>query len=97
MTVYLIHFNQRIGNPDNRRAQASHYIGYAFDLHDRLARHAQGAGSHLMRAVKERGIDYQVVRTWHGGRRLERKLKDQKNAHRMCPVCLSLRLELDVQ
>lgn len=86
-TVYLIHFHRPIGNASNVRGQALHYMGWAWNLEDRLERHRVGRGSHLMRAVMQQGIGWDVVRTWNGDRSLERKLKNQKNASRLCPVC----------
>lgn len=86
-TVYLIHFDRPVGDLSNPRGKALHYLGYAANLDDRLSRHVQGQGSHLMAAVVKAGIPWRVVRTWRGGRRLERRLKNQKNAPRLCPVC----------
>jgi hypothetical protein len=42
----------------------------------------------MLAAANERGIAYDVVRTWPGGRDVERRLKRQRNAPRMCPTCL---------
>jgi predicted GIY-YIG superfamily endonuclease len=87
-TIYLIHFDEPIGNRENRRGQAQHYIGYAVDLAERLAEHANGDGARIMAAViMDYGIGWQVVRTWKGGRKDERKLKNRKQARRFCPVC----------
>ena len=86
-TVYLIHFDRPLGNLDNPRGQAQHYLGYTEDLPARLEAHRSGNGARLMEVVAERGIGWQVVRTWAGDRGLERKLKDRHNAPRLCPVC----------
>ena len=53
-----------------------HYIGYTSkdDVEERFVRH-------------KAGIDFQVVRTWEGGYELERKLKNRKNAKKLCPIC----------
>jgi len=67
---------------------AQHYIGYTDDLEQRLASHRNGDGAAIMAAVAERGITWEVVRTWEGNRELERKLKNLKAAPRLlCPVC----------
>jgi predicted GIY-YIG superfamily endonuclease len=80
-TVYLIHF-------DRPYHHARHYIGYTEDVDARLARHHAGNGAKLLAAVRRAGIGYEMVRTWEGvGRDFERKLKNQKNAPRLCPVC----------
>ena len=93
MAVYLIHFDRPLGNPDNPRGQAQHYIGYADDLERRLAQHRSGNGSALMAAVTRAGIGWQVARTWpDGDRTLERRLKRMKAAPRLlCPICRELR------
>lgn len=33
------------------------------------------------------GINYEVVRTWSGNRKLERKLKNRKKSSILCPIC----------
>lgn len=86
-TVYLIHFDQKIGNPDNSLAMACHYLGYTSNLKTRLLRHKEGRGAKIMSFLFQQGIGWKVVRTWCGGRKLERALKNQRNAPRLCPVC----------
>jgi hypothetical protein len=83
--VYLIHFSKRY--PGGKQPQ--HYVGYADDekFEQRQERHKKGGGSRLLRAVNFAGIDYQVVRTWAGGRNEERRLKDQHHHERYCPIC----------
>jgi len=85
--VYLIHFNQPIGNKNNPRGQAQHYIGYTDDVPRRLAEHQSGQGAAILRACNEQAIPYSVVRTWDGDRKLERQLKNKKKARAFCPVC----------
>ena len=80
MPVYLIHFAKRYRH-------AGHYLGSADDLEARLARHAAGQGARLMAVVKEAGIEWELARTWPGGRARERQLKRQGDAARMCPLC----------
>ncbi|MBC8264184.1 MAG: GIY-YIG nuclease family protein [Anaerolineales bacterium] len=87
MSVYLIHFERPIGNLSNPRGQAQHYIGYARDLGARVKAHRSGNGSKIMAAVTQAGVAWEIVRTWEGGRELERQLKRQKNAPRFCPIC----------
>ncbi|WP_205704062.1 hypothetical protein [Candidatus Chloroploca sp. Khr17] len=87
MIVYLLHFETPLGNPDNPRAMASHYIGWAHDLAGRMRDHRSGHGAALTRAANERGISYQVVATWPGDRALERWIKLRKCAPRLCPIC----------
>ena len=83
MQVYLIHFDQ----PVNPARPARHYLGSARNLDARLSEHRAGIGARLMAVVKERGIGWQLARTWNGDRATERRLKRRKNAPRLCPVC----------
>ena len=85
--VYLIHLDKPL-------CHARHYLGYTAleSVNDRLARHKRGDGAKMLRAANEQGIAYQIVRTWtcttiQEAKELERRLKHQKNAGRLCPVC----------
>jgi len=81
MPVYLIHLDKPIGH-------ARHYLGYADDVTERLARHRQGRGGRLLKVAVSRGIGFDVVRVWpDGDRALERRLKRLKNGPGLCPVC----------
>lgn len=86
-TVYLIHFDRPIGNPNNTRGQAQHYIGWTECLADRLLAHFKGHGAAIMAFLSQSKIGWQVVRTWEGSRKLERQLKNRKQAKAFCPVC----------
>lgn len=87
MTVYLLHFSKPIGNPNNPRGQAQHYLGYTKDLERRLAEHRKGNGARLVEVFLENGVSFEVVRIWPGDRSIERKLKDLHNTPRLCPIC----------
>ena len=87
MTVYLLHFSEPIGNKDNVHGIAQHYLGSTDDLDARLEAHRSGNGSRLMEMVAERGVDWELVRTWPGGRTAERRLKSWHNSRRFCPIC----------
>lgn len=88
-TVYLLHLQDRLGNLDNPRAQAQHYIGYCesrrFD--SRMAEHSDGSGARMLAAARRRGIGFVVARTWKGTREDERALKNHKKARDFCPIC----------
>ena len=86
-TVYLIHFEQPIGDLSNPRGQARHYLGFATNLESRLAAHRAGNGARIMQVVAEQGISWEVARTWPGTRATERRLKNWHNGPRLCPVC----------
>jgi len=78
--VYLLHFNTRYHH-------AGHYLGSAEDLEARLARHQAGNGARLLEVITDAGITWTLARTWPGGRKEERKLKNQHNGPRLCPIC----------
>lgn len=79
--IYLLHFEKKLHH-------AGHYLGFCEDdLEARLDRHRKGQGARLLEVVVAAGIDFSVARTWKGDRHFERKLKNQKNARRLCPIC----------
>ena len=80
--VYLIHFAEPIGSEKHR---AQHYIGSTFDLELRMQQHAAGQGAKILEHLADNDIDFDVVRTWNGDRKLERQLKDRLNAALLCP------------
>jgi hypothetical protein len=84
--VYLICLERKLGSSHPRGA-AGHYLGTTIDLDRRLATHREGRGARMLAAANERGIAYDVVRTWPGGRDVERRIKRQRNAPRLCPAC----------
>lgn len=86
-TVYLIHFERPIGDLENPRGQARHYLGYTEDLEGRLQAHRSGNGARLMEVVSEMDIEWTVARTWPGDRALERRLKNRHNSPKLCPIC----------
>lgn len=78
--VYVLHF----GEPYHH---ARHYIGTTVDLERRIREHLSGQGSPLVKAVVDAGINVVVATTYNGGRKLERKMKNQHKASRFCPIC----------
>jgi len=82
-TVYLLHLEKPLS--ENHTSQ--HYIGYADRLKERIAHHESGTGARFTQVAIERNIGFTLVRKWHGDRSLERRLKNQKHAARLCPVC----------
>lgn len=84
MAVYLIHFDR----PISPKHTCQHYLGYAEDVEARIKAHRAGNGSRLCEVAAERGIGFRVVRIWpDGDRTFERKLKNRKNAPKLCPCC----------
>lgn len=89
--VYLLHFNEPLAHgvsPAGNPMTTQHYIGFTHDLVGRMLDHAEGRGARLMQVVAERGIDFKLARVWDGkGRPFERRVKNYKNAQKLCPVC----------
>lgn len=81
-TVYLIHF-------DALYRHCRHYIGFTeLTIEQRLERHKGSRGARLLRAVMQAGINFNIVRTWENKTiEFERKLKNQKNSKKFCPIC----------
>ncbi len=79
-TIYLIHF-------DRPYKQAKHYLGSTDNLAERIERHRSGNGARLIEVITAAGISWSVVRTWTGSRRIERRIKDRKEAPGLCPIC----------
>jgi predicted GIY-YIG superfamily endonuclease len=79
--VYLLHLNTPMHH-------ARHYLGYAADIDRRIQAHGTPTGARMLQVARERGITWQLARTWkHATRTDERHLKNQKNAPRLCPLC----------
>lgn len=79
--VYLLHIEPAY-------KQARHYTGYADDIDRRLNQHRSGTGARLTQVVVEAGHELQLAKVWPGATRLdERRLKNRKNAPRLCPIC----------
>lgn len=95
MSVYLLHFDQPIGDTTSRVGYAQHYTGSSPDLARRLAEHERGSDAKIMQAVRRAGIGWMLARTWEGGRVRERQLKVQGGASRHCPVCKGHEPRLD--
>lgn len=92
MSVYLIHFERPFG-PEGAPAgsTAQHYIGSSpeYRLQARIREELSGcaAAAVIMQHVIAAGIACEVVRTWPGGRKRERQIKEQGSARRVCPAC----------
>jgi hypothetical protein len=83
-TTYLVHLDRPLGGPVHF---AQHYVGHTQNLDRRLETHRAGLGARILAAANQRGIGYDVVRTWPGGREVERRIKAHHNAPRLCPAC----------
>lgn len=79
--VYLLHLYESVGH-------AQHYIGWSLDAQARNTVHHSGNGGRLLRAARNRGIDWVIARTWEpADRRFERRLKNTAHARLLCPIC----------
>jgi len=65
-TVYVLHVERPF-------KQSAHYLGYTNTLIARIAQHRAGQGARLMAKIGWYGIGFEVVRTWPGDRKLERR------------------------
>jgi predicted GIY-YIG superfamily endonuclease len=75
---YLIHFSHKIGNLDNSKGSAAHYLGYTNrSLKQRLEEHRNGSGAKITRAVvQDYKYDLQLVHHWSNcTKETERQLK----------------------
>jgi predicted GIY-YIG superfamily endonuclease len=82
--VYLICLDEKLGS-DHPNGAAQHYLGMSQDPARRLISHREGTGARMLAAAVERGIPFDIVRTWPGGRELERTMKSHHNARKWCP------------
>lgn len=81
--VYLLHFEDKIS--PNHTTQ--HYLGYSGNVAHRLSKHSRRPDAKLLQAAKRKGIKFALARLWDGDRSVERKLKNRKNAPKLCPIC----------
>lgn len=86
-TVYLLHLSTKVAD------HAGHYCGWTRDLQARLEEHRAGRGARLLAVCRERGITFELARTWAGSRQDERRIKRMKAGPRLCPVCRQQRKE----
>lgn len=80
--IYVLEFDEPIGNPERPRGQAKYYLGYCRDdrLEDRFLEHITGRGAKIVRGAIEQGRVVRVVLVMRGGYALEQRLKAQKNS-----------------
>ena len=90
-TVYLLHFDEPIGN-------AQHYLGWTSKrVEDRVQKHIDGTGAALPREATRLGISPECVRTWDDEPiSKEKALKRRKNSRGLCPICRPLRNAYEV-
>ena len=81
MTTYVVCLERPLGGPSHF---AQHYIGRSKDPAKRLETHRAGLGARILAAAVERGIGFDVVRTWDGD--VEKRLKAHHRAWSFCPV-----------
>lgn len=88
--VYLLHFSDKIGNLENPKGSAQHYLGYTSrSLKKRFEEHKNGIGAKITRAVvQDYKYELQLVRHWSDStRETERKFKRRHSPVSFCPIC----------
>lgn len=78
--LYLIHFERPYHH-------ARHYLGLTHDVAGRIAEHINGGGARLMAVIEAAGVKWELAAVGRGTRLVERRLKLNKYARRICPVC----------
>jgi predicted GIY-YIG superfamily endonuclease len=84
--VYLLHFH----SPISASHTTQHYLGYADNIASRVETHQAGnsKAARLTQVAVEKGIPFSLARVWNEKNRdFERKLKNRKNAPKLCPYC----------
>jgi hypothetical protein len=89
--IYLLHFEERIGDLTRPHTSAQHYLGWADRYDLRIRAHINGySDASIVRFVHSRGIGIRAVRLFSGEgacRDVERLLKKGGRAPRFCPIC----------
>lgn len=86
MFVYLAHFSSSLHH-------AQHYLGLTNNLDRRELEHRSGRGSRLLQIVSQRGIQWEIVRTWEYPEPKEAYAQEKffkrklKSARSLCPIC----------
>jgi predicted GIY-YIG superfamily endonuclease len=78
-----------LGHFNEAYKHARHYAGFTTQLQQRLDEPANGQGARLIQVILEAGLTFKLARTWQGTRTDERRIKNRKEAPRLCPVCKS--------
>jgi hypothetical protein len=90
MLTYLLHFSQKIGNPNNSLAMAQHYLGWSVDVLKRLREHLtvySKASAIVWAARNEYHVDITLVRVWPGNWHTEKWLKGRRHGPDLCTCC----------
>lgn len=82
--VYIIEFDQHIGNKDNPRGTAKYYVGYTSkSIRKRFQRHAKGHGAKICAWAVQAGIAFRVIVSIKATQGLERAIKDRKSTPKL--------------
>jgi predicted GIY-YIG superfamily endonuclease len=83
---YLIHLERPIN-----KSGTQHYIGFALNLSERIAKHRASKGAQVLKHANALGIGWEVVRVWRdGSREAELGLK-HFGGKNLCPKCSKFR------
>lgn len=78
-TIYLLHFDQRIG-------RSQHYLGWTRNLDQRLDDHRAGRGGKTSARFRAAGIGFELAAQWPGSPEDEKRLKN-KSLRSLCAIC----------
>lgn len=78
-TIYLLHFDQRIG-------RSQHYLGWTRNLDQRLDDHRAGRGGKTTARFRAAGIGFELAAQWPGSPEDEKRLKN-KSLRSLCAIC----------
>lgn len=84
--VYIAHFDRPIGNMANARAQASHYVGFAVDVEERIETQLSGRGAKIIAAALKRGVSISF-HVFPACLAVEKLIKRNKQTSDFCPDC----------
>jgi hypothetical protein len=86
-TVYMLCYARPIGDISRPGMWARHYVG-SYKNPSRIAHHEKGTcGVAICMAFHSAGIPFVVVRTTSGGKKLERRIKNNGHHEKYCPRC----------
>lgn len=88
--VYLLHFARPLGNLDNPRGQAGHYLGWALNPQFRIDQHLAGlSGVSIVLAALKAGIELRPYILGRAPKDAEYYIKTHvKNTRQFCPECM---------
>ena len=84
--VYILHFDRKIGNMSNSRAQAQHYVGFSDDIEERLEKHFALRGAKIVADALKSGARIST-HVYPATLAVEKLVKATKKTSLYCPDC----------